>query len=106
MSLALGFAHPDELLQRLTSRQLAEWKAFAAIEDLGESRADMRAGMICATIANVHRDPKRSEPFDPFMFMPAMALDRRPKAAEQSIAEMENALLARLFPQSGGGATE
>ena len=40
------------LLASLTSPQLTEWYAFLHLEPIGELRADFRAGMVCATVAN------------------------------------------------------
>lgn len=44
--------------------------AFYTIEPFGPERADMNAGIIAATIANCHRDPKLSNPAEPKDFMP------------------------------------
>lgn len=44
-----------ELLSSLDARELAEWFAFAAIEPFGEERDDLRAGQVCAVVANVNR---------------------------------------------------
>jgi len=33
-------------------------------------RQDYHAGLICAVLANIHRDPKRSNAFKPEDFMP------------------------------------
>lgn len=60
-----------EMLARIDSRELTEWMAYAAIEPFGEERADLRAGIIAATIANANRDPKKQpKPFQPEAFMP------------------------------------
>ena len=62
----------SELLSRISSRELSEWLAYFRIEGPpGEGRADWRAGMVAATIANVNRDPKkRRKPFEPADFLP------------------------------------
>ena len=58
--------------------------AYARLEPFGEDRADLRAGIIASTVANAHRDPKKS-PFKPQDFMPdyEKALD----AAEERARE-------------------
>lgn len=44
--------------------QLGEWAALWTIDPQGQERADLRAGVIASTIANVHRDSKkRPRPF-------------------------------------------
>jgi len=54
--------------------------AYASLEPFGEERADVRAGIIAAVIANANRDrKKRPEPFTPADFMP---LVKRAPAAE------------------------
>jgi len=37
---------------------------------LSLERQDYRAALICAVLANIHRDPKRSQPFSPAEFLP------------------------------------
>lgn len=44
-----------ELLSSTDARELAEWQAFEAIEPFGEERDDLRAGQVCAVVANVNR---------------------------------------------------
>ncbi len=38
-----------------TSRELAEWQAFARLEPFGPRREDVRAGTIAATVYNMNR---------------------------------------------------
>lgn len=45
------------------------WAAYYRAAPWGDYRADLRAGIISATVANVQRDPK-SKPFVPVDFMP------------------------------------
>jgi hypothetical protein len=61
----------EDLLSRISSRELAEWQAFSLLEPFGERRADLRAAIIASTIANANRDKdKKPEPFTPHDFMP------------------------------------
>jgi hypothetical protein len=53
----------------MSSLEFAEWMAYAGLEPFGEERADLRAGIIAATIANVHR-PGERDPYTPTDFMP------------------------------------
>ena len=41
---------------------------------------DQRFGMVCATIANVNRDPKKTKPYTPAHFFPD---DSKPKTHER-----------------------
>jgi hypothetical protein len=41
-------------LRNISSRELSEWEAFYGLEPFGERKADYRAGIIAATVANVN----------------------------------------------------
>lgn len=57
----------------MTSLDVAEWKAYFSVEPFGESRADLRMGILASLIANVNRDRKKKpEPFVPADFMPGI----------------------------------
>lgn len=59
------------MLGEMRPSELGRWVALNAIDPFGESRADLRAGIVASVIANVNRDPKkRSEPFRAQDFMP------------------------------------
>lgn len=61
----------EDLLNRISSRELVEWQAFGLLEPFGEHRADLRSGIIASTIANANRDAeKHPEPYKPQEFMP------------------------------------
>ena len=53
----------------MSSRQIAEWMAFAGLDGMPDVRADFGFGQICATLANVHRregqDAYRADDFMP-----------------------------------------
>lgn len=69
LCLALGQLHPEHLLQSLTSRQFAEWMAFYSIDPFGDQRADLRAGIVAATMSNRWRG-KNENPASASDFMP------------------------------------
>ena len=77
----------------MSSREFAEWMAYYEIEPFGEERADWRAGMIAATIANIFRDTKkRRKPYKPQDFMPKLEEKREQTWQEQlQIVRMLNA---------------
>lgn len=73
--------------------ELSEWAAYDQIEPFGEPRADLRAGIITATIANANRDPeKHSSPFTPDDFMPKFDPPAQPEPGmgngEELLAKM------------------
>ena len=55
-------------MSRCDSREYAEWRALYELDPWGEERADLRAGIIASTIANVNRGKGKS--FSPGDFMP------------------------------------
>lgn len=69
LALALGIPDVDGMLARMSARQFAEWEAYYAQEPWGELRADLRAGIVASTLANVHRRA-RTPAFSPQDFMP------------------------------------
>jgi hypothetical protein len=80
----------DELLHRISSRELAEWQAYFRLEPFGEERADLRAAIIAATVANTARDPKRRRrPFRPEEFMPRFGRERLRQTWQEQLAIVE-----------------
>ena len=59
----------EELGVRMSGREFVHWMAYYNMEPFGEMRADLRAGIIASTIANVNRG-KRHAAFKPDQFMP------------------------------------
>jgi len=59
----------EELLNRISSKELSEWIAFYSIEPFGEDREDLRMGILASTIANSNRG-KNTKPFTPQDFIP------------------------------------
>ncbi|MCL5290562.1 MAG: hypothetical protein M1489_05995 [Firmicutes bacterium] len=59
---------------RLTLRQ---FDALVSRHMASQEREDYRAGMICAILANIHRDEKkRRQPFTPLDFIPGRTRGR------------------------------
>ena len=79
-----------ELLDRIDSRELAEWMAFFEMEPWGTEVDDWRSGLIASTIANANRDPKKQKkPFQPKDFMPQRVQEPTP---EQSPEDLERTM--------------
>jgi hypothetical protein len=70
----------DGLLAEMPARTMAEWQAYSQVEPWGEERADLRAGIVASTVANVNRGPKQAA-FEPGDFMPVFDVDEEPDAA-------------------------
>ena len=76
-----------DLLDRCDSRELAEWEAYASIEPFGEERADLRAGIVAAAVAN--SNPYRGKAWKPSDFMPKFEAQ---EPRRQSPQEMQSAM--------------
>ena len=89
-----------ECQQRISSAEFAEWMAFAQVDGPWWSeRGDLQAGIVAATVANVHvRKGKRLAPKD---FMPFQ--DTRP-VRRQSMDEMRAIMSAFTLAQNGASS--
>ena len=70
---------PRELLESVTVEEIVEAMAFERLEPFGALHLEAMLGQVCATIANVNRDPKRKPQAwaaRDFMTSLARALDR------------------------------
>jgi len=57
-----------ELLDRVSSRELAEWMAFAQLEPFGSEADYVGPAIIASTMANIHRGKgKKAFSIDDFM---------------------------------------
>jgi len=83
-----------ELLARMSSRELAEWQAYAQLDPFGNERGDLQAGIVASMIANVYRDRKKQrKPFAPADFLPVFERKRKRRQTWQQqlqIVEMLN----------------
>lgn len=88
----------QQLLAATSSAELAEWMAFDAIEPFGEQRADLRAGIVAASVVNHSMSPPKrgASPRD---FMPFIDRAEQPADAPVLLADPEAhaALLARTL---------
>jgi hypothetical protein len=74
------------MLQQITLRQFFEWRMYAQHEPFGEMRADYRAAMAQALLANIHRDrKKRAAPFqvEEFLLTFGAAAPKRTQTVKQ-----------------------
>jgi len=86
-----------ELLARASSRELAEWMAFAQLEPIGARRGDYQAAQVAQVIANVNRDTKKRRkpyPVEDFLLAwedPEEPAERQSVEEQLRIVEMLNA---------------
>jgi hypothetical protein len=84
-----------EAKERISSNEFTDWMAYAELEPFGEERADLRAGIIASTIANVNRG-RHSRSYGARDFMPVFDGPRIMSAEELqdklfSFAKIHNA---------------
>ena len=89
--MALGRIDVDDMLAEISSAQFAEWLAYARLEPWGEERADLRAGIVASTIANVNRG-KGQKAYNPQDFMPKFEQETEEEARARLIAKARQAL--------------
>lgn len=83
-----------ELLDDLDAAELHEWIAYYGLDPWTEDRADLRAGVVAAVIANTHTKKGRFKPSD---FMPKYEPPRRLSGADlKAMAQRWNAVLGGL----------
>ena len=69
------------MLERMPLPTFLEWIEYYKLEPFGEERADLRAGIVASTIANVNRG-KGQRAYKPSEFMPKFG-DKVRKTAKQ-----------------------
>lgn len=69
-----------ELQATVTHAELMDWAEFYTLEPWGAAPADLRAGIVAATIANVHIS-REAEPLKPIDFMPRLKAELQAQQA-------------------------
>ena len=83
-----------QLLDETDSRELAEWEAYDRLEPFGETRADLRAGIIASTVAAGY-PRKHSRPMYPRDFMPTFGHEAG-REPDENVAEQVRAVFGAL----------
>ncbi len=102
LALALGKT-VGELSEELSDAELQEWMAFYRLEPFGEERADLRAGIVAATVANANRG-KRGRVLKPTDFMPFQKVDeqrRRRKPDSKKLSQQARAVFGSIAQKQG-----
>jgi hypothetical protein len=88
--------------EEINSAEFCEWLAFAEIEPFGEARADLRAGIIAATVANALSSGRKN--YSASDFMPDFSGEKK----EQSrIEEMKARIqMAAAWSMKNGNASK
>lgn len=93
---------PRELVRRLTARELVEYEELYALDPWGEDRADLRMGILAATLVNINRDPRKGKPARPVEFMPYIDRDELKKSDEARLAATIKGVLGARAVRKGG----
>ena len=86
--------HPRHLGEALTSAEVADWLAYAALEPFGSPADDVRQGGIIAALYNVNRDTRaRKAPYSfnemlPWCEVPRRVIDATPDEQEAAFDRM------------------
>lgn len=72
--------HPRWLGEVLTSADITDWLAYAAVEPFGAPADDVRQGGIAAAVYNVNRDTKKHK--NPFSYHDVLPWGERRSAAD------------------------
>lgn len=70
LALATGRVDVDAMLHEITVPQMTRWMAYAKIEPFGGRSDWFRHGALMALIANIARDPKKTNTYKPEDFIP------------------------------------
>lgn len=91
----------------MSSEELSMWMAYEVIEPFGETRADIRAGIIASTIANVNRG-KNQKAFSPEDFMVKFDRSYLEVSEEelQKASELQKTRIQRALRSSPGAAVK
>lgn len=84
--------------REVDSAEFVAWQAYSLLDPFGAERADWRAGMVAATIANVNRG-RTTRPYHPRDFMPSFR--PRPPEPVQTVEEQQQ-ILGLVALASGG----
>ena len=108
LALAMGRTLA-ELRSVLTYAEFQEWFLYYQIEPWGQERADLRAGQICATVANFAGKTlaDNAEKLKPLDFMPYSQIERKPAAqdiepqelTDEQLADWADAAIYGLLPE-------
>lgn len=86
----------EELLDRMTIEEFQMWVTLNQLEPFGEYGEWLRTGLICSTLANIHRG-KDQPLFTPQNFMPeAFAPKKKPQSMKErwmAVMEAQNAIM-------------
>lgn len=93
---------PVELmLASMSNREFVEWQAYFRLEPFGAERADLRAGIVAATVANVAGGRRKGQAVKPGDFMPDFT-----KAAPAAGGEIDREAVARQVRLSFAGVAQ
>lgn len=76
----MGRPSGEALLDELSASEFDTWKAYWALHPFGPKVDRLMTAQLTALIANAHRDPKKTRPFEAADFIPTT---KQPSLAEK-----------------------
>lgn len=80
------------MMDEMSESEFRGWIRFFQVEPWGEEIDWYKYGTISSVIANTNRDPKKTEPFTPEMFVPEFVKKKRTK--EENQRAIRNSLMS------------
>ena len=90
-----------EWQEAMSSSEFSEWMAFGGLHPFGDGRADLRMGILAATMVNLWRG-KDDQPAKPEDFMPQFEEEEK-MSKEDALAAIDAAFTA--YAVMSGGVT-
>lgn len=87
--------------REIDAREFAEWMAYWSLEPWGEGRADLRAGIVASTMANLWRG-QDSPAYAPGDFMPHFGQQPVEESDQDQLIAQQQQLLENLTRAAGG----
>jgi hypothetical protein len=86
----------------IDSAEFSEWVALDQMDPIGEERADLRMGILAATMVNMKHHKANARPID---FMPDFdgkrkKAEKQTKKRKQTVQEMQAALLGHTVTKA------
>lgn len=67
--------------------EVQEWRIFDQLEPFSDRRAVLLTGHHMALLANINRDPKKGQPYQPWQMLPGF-LEKPKPSPEQLVAQI------------------
>lgn len=105
LALALGQQNPDAMLDTMPYAIWLQWRLLGSLEPFGEARADLRTGIVAATMANIWGRKRGQRAYSPRDFMPRFEASAMPRTARRAKTPDELFEIVKGLNAAFGGET-